>query len=609
MTFENIIFGEKRMKKTKITLLATGLVVAAAALSACGNSSTTSSAKVLKVGDFKVAYDNKAKPIKGGELNVAYESDSPFKAQWLGGLSDDATFAVMSAPSGGALFNVNSAFKIQKGGPADITFDKDAKTATVTLRKDLKWSDGSEVTAKDYEFQYEIIANPAYGSSRWTDSLSNIVGMDDFHTGKAKTISGITYPDGENGKVVKIQFKDNKPGFTQSGNGYFLESAVPYNYLKDVAPKDLASSPKTTTKPLVFGPFKPVNIVTGESIKYVPNEYYYGEKPKLKSIIYSTVSTAKAVSAMKAGKYDVINGMANSQYKQVKDVKGYVTLGNQALYISLMYYNLGHYDTAKSVNIQDRKTPLQDQAVRQAVAYARNVAEVDAKFSNGLSTPANGMIPPIFKQFTDPSAKAYEKQNLDKAKKLLENDGWKVNKSTGYREKDGKELSLVYAARQGDANQETIAQNYIQQWKKIGAKVTLYNGKLMEFNSWVDHMTTPPGANDWDITDGAWSLSSEPSQQDLFSAAAPYNFGHFNDPQITKDLNDIDSEKSEDPTYRKQAFVTYSNDMVKKAYVVPTNFSISYTPVNKRVTGMTLDYGDNYGWSEIGVSSNTPASK
>ena len=219
------------------------------------------------------------------------------------------------------------------------------------------------------------------------------------------------------------------------------------------------------------------------------------------------------------------------------------------------------------------------------------------------------MIPPIFKQFTSSSVKGYEKQDLDKANKLLDEDGWKLNKSTGYREKDGKELSLVYAARVGDANAETIAQNYIQQWKKIGVKVSLYNGKLMEFNSWVDHMTTPPGANDWDITDGAWSLSSEPSQQDLFSAAAPYNFGHFNDSEITKDLNDIDSAKSENPTYRKAAFVKYQEDMNKKAYVIPTNFMLNYTPVNKRVVGMTLDYGAMNTWSEIGVSSAKLATK
>ncbi len=42
-----------------------------------------------------------------------------------------------------------------------------------------------------------------------------------------------------------------------------------------------------------------------------------------------------------------------------------------------MYYNLGHYDAKNSINVQDRKTPLQDQNVRQAIGYARNVAEVD----------------------------------------------------------------------------------------------------------------------------------------------------------------------------------------------------------------------------------------
>ncbi len=49
--------------------------------------------------------------------------------------------------------------------------------------------------------------------------------------------------------------------------------------------------------------------------------------------------------------------------------------------------------------------------------------------------------------------------------------------------------------------------------------------------------------------------------------------------------------------------------MNKKAYVVPTNFSLNYTPVNKRVVGMTHDYGDMNLWSEIGVSSNKMATK
>ncbi|WP_257206005.1 ABC transporter substrate-binding protein, partial [Bacillus sp. AFS051223] len=93
------------------------------------------------------------------------------KSEWLAPLSDDATFGSMSSPGGGqdGLFFTNSSFKYINGGPANVSLDKDAKTATITLRKDLKWSDGSEVTAKDYEFSYELTANPAYGSDRWTD--------------------------------------------------------------------------------------------------------------------------------------------------------------------------------------------------------------------------------------------------------------------------------------------------------------------------------------------------------------------------------------------------------------------------------------------------------
>lgn len=146
------------MNKLKVTLLASSVVLAATLLSACGsNQSSSTSTKKLKAGNFDVAYQNPDKAIKGGNLKVAYQSDSPMKAQWLSGLSNDATFATMSGPGGGqdGLFFTDSGFKFIKGGAADVALDKESKTATITLRKDLKWSDGSEVTAKDYEFTYE----------------------------------------------------------------------------------------------------------------------------------------------------------------------------------------------------------------------------------------------------------------------------------------------------------------------------------------------------------------------------------------------------------------------------------------------------------------------
>jgi peptide/nickel transport system substrate-binding protein len=600
------------MKKSKLGLAA----LAAAsifALAACSNSASNSSAggAKAKAGDFELAYKNPDKTIKGGDLKVAEVSDSPMKAEWLAALSEDKAFSNMVAPSRmlGSIFDVDSSFRIIDGGPADIKFDEKGKSATITLHKDLKWSDGSDVTAKDYEFNYELYGNQAYGSSRWSESLLNIEGMEEYHanptSGDGSQISGITFPDGPTGKTIKVQFKANKPGFTQSGNGYFLESVAPYNYLKDIKPEALISDPKTTTEPLVYGPFKPAKVVSGESVKLVPNQYWYGAKPKLDSVTYSMVAPTKAVAALKAKTYDFLTNSIPSLYADIKKLDNYAITGQQELYLELLYFNLGQYDKASSTNVMNRETPLQDKAVRQAIGYARNVEEVNKKFSNGLKSAANSTIPPVFSDFTDPSVKAYEKQELEKAKKLLDGAGWKLNEKTGYREKDGKELSLVYAARSGNANSETIAQNYIQQWKKIGVKVSLYEGKLMEFNAWGDMMTGTPSNQKWDMTDGAWSLSSEPSQQDLFSAAAPFNFGHFVDETITKDMNDIDSEKSMEQAYRKKSFVKYQKDLNEKAYIIPTSFAYAYTPVNKRVSGFSMDNAivNNSLWTDLGVSS------
>ncbi|KRN32360.1 ABC transporter substrate-binding protein [Weissella halotolerans] len=560
-----------------------------------------------KVGKLDIAYQNDKSLVKGQNLKMAYATETPFKPQWDMQLSDDAIMAKMSHPSlpnaAESLFNVDNEFKIEDGGPAEICFDKEAKTATVTLRDDLKWSDGHSVTAKDYEFEYEIVANPAYGSSRWSSSSENLVGMKEYHEGKADRISGISFPDGENGKTIKLQFKEMKPGFNTSGNGYYLESVAPYHYLKDIKPEKLASDERTTTKPLVIGPYKPAKVVAGESIYYVPNKYYFGEKPKLKSITYTTVAPTKVAAAAKAGKYDVVTDSPNSTFKQIKQLDNVKITGQQDLYISLMYFNLGEYDKQKSENIQNRKTPLQDVRVRKALGYARNVDQVNKKFSNGLSQRATTLIPTVFKDYHDDSLKGYP-EDLDKANQLLDDAGYKWDKDKKFRLKDGKRLSFTYLARSGGPNSEAVAQNYIQQWKKIGVDVHLYKDRLADFNSWLEITDSPKG--DWDITDGAWSLSSDPSQMDLFSKAAPYNLGHFTSPELTAKLKAVDSPKADTPKKRAQAFKDYQAYMQKQAYVIPTSYNISYAPVNKRVANWSMAYGDDDLWAKIGVTAKQP---
>lgn len=595
------------MKKS--TKYFTGLAAAAAlfsvVLAGCGNNNKDAKDGTASAGNLKLAYDNKDKAVKDGSLNIAMVQDTPFKGVFAPELSDDLTDSYLQAPTGSGLFNTTNSFKIVDGGPANIKFDKADKTATVTIRKGLTWSDGKPVTAKDLEFAYEVTANPAYGSQRYTDSLGNIKGLADYHEGKAKSISGITFPNGESGDSIKIQFDHMTPGMWQSGSGYYIENAEPYHYLKDIKPADLASSKQIRQQPIGFGPFKVDKIVAGQSVTYSRNPYWDGPKPKLKSITTTVVSTATAAASLKAKKYDIAFQMPSTAYPTVKGLKDYVQTGAQSLGFSYIAFNLGHYDTKASVNVMDRKTPLQDKALRQAIGYAMNVDEVNKKFNNGLATRANSTIVPVFKEANDPSVKGYP-LDIKKANSILDKAGYKWDSKHEFRTTpEGKAFKLVYLARSGNANSEAVAQNYIQQWKKIGVNVALYHDRLTDFNSWGQIMTGGNN-NDWDFTGGSWSVSSDPSQMDLYSKGAPYNFGHFTTPKLTKLLDAIDAPAAIDPKVRQKAFYAYQEYMQDQAAVIPTSFSLDWFPVNSRVIGWTNanDAGLNL-WANLAVSASS----
>ncbi|MFH4134978.1 ABC transporter substrate-binding protein, partial [Acinetobacter baumannii] len=70
----------------------------------------------------------------------------------------------------------------------------------------------------------------------------------------------------------------------------------------------------------------------------------------------------------------------------------------------------------------------------------------------GYGTVANVPIHPTSWAYTEEGVNKYE-YNLDKAKKLLDEAGWKAG-SDGIREKDGQKLKLTYygasSAKDGD---------------------------------------------------------------------------------------------------------------------------------------------------------------
>ena len=576
------------MKKAKIFAGITLLSGVALTLAACGNSESNSN-ESSTAAKFSSAVPKKATK-NGGTVKVAVETDTPFTGIFNDELSTSATDTEVMQYGAETLFATDDQYVFTDKGAATIKINQKAKTATINIKKNVKWSDGKPVTAKDYEYAYEIIANKATKSQRYTSSLADLVGLEEYHEGKSNTISGSEMPDGDNGRKVILHFKTMKPGMNTSGNGYIWETAAPYHYLKDVKFKDLMSSDKIRKKPLFFGAYKLQKVVRGQSVTWVPNEYYYKGKPKLSKITASVINPNSVAQSIKSNKFDVIS-VINSQWQNVKGTKGVNFIAQVPLSYSYLGFKVGKWDAQKGENVMNPKSKMNNKALRQAIAYGMNVDQVYKRYTYGLSFRVPTLIPKQFGDYFDKNVKGYS-YNIKKGNEILDKAGFK-KKGTYRVQPNGKPLTIRLAAMTGNSTQEPIVQNYIQQWKKEGLNVKLTGGRLIEFNSFYDKIQNDDPSVDMFL--GSWSLSSEPSPNDLYGEKAPMNYSRFVTKKNNQLLEEMDSQKAFNHTYRVDKFHEWQKYMDDQAYVVPVANSYSISAVNKKLTGYSLKPSDSMG--------------
>jgi len=598
--------------KTKLATIAVTFL-AAITLAGCSNNSSSSSSASTSAVKLPTAYNNKAatnkNATKNGTLKLAIVNNAPFQGITDPTLASNAEDAQAFAPGGqNNLFNVDKNYKIIDGGLADQKLDRSAKTATITVRKDAKWSNGSPVTAKDVEYAYEVLGNKESTSQQYSSDFETIKGMAAYHKGTADTISGITFPKGETGKVAVIHFTKMSPSMKFSGNSFIWGAIEPYEYIKDVPIAKLAASEQIRKNPIFVGPYKLDKVVAGESTSWSPNKYYYGKKAQIGHITLNVVSSNNIVKALQSKKYDsvvpsVAGSLGGTSYKKLKNLKGVTKVGQPALGYSYFAFNLGHYDTKTGKNVADPNKKMANKNLRQAMMYALNVDQIAKKFGNGVAWRANTLLPPAFSKYYDKSAKGFP-LNVKKANKLLDDAGYKKRNGSKWRsDPKGKKLVITFGAMSGNAITEATYQDYLQQWHKVGLNVKLANGKPMEMNSFYDTIQKP-SQNKIDFWLGAWSLSSEPSQSQLYGDTAPFNMGHFVTAKNTKLINQMNDSSAWNDKTRTKTFKEWQAYMNDQAGVVAEEFNYAWQPVNNRVKGFNISPANNEFYSDLTLTSS-----
>ena len=589
------------MKSKKLLGLITLTAVVAVTLAACGGGKKSDSGnknvETEDISKFTMKVKNDKEAIKGGTLEVAVASDTQFKGLFSKIYYQDAYDYHYMRPSDEGLFGYDEDFVITDDGAAKLDLDVDNKKATITLKENIKWSDGEPVTADDLIYPYEVIGNKDYTGIRYDDNFTNIVGMEEYHDGKADTISGIKKVDDQ---TIEVTYKEMNPGMLQLDGGVYT-SAMPKHIFKDIPIKDQEKSDAVRKNPVTYGPYYMSKIVTGESVEYLPNEHYYKGKPKLDKVVFTNVPTASIVEAVKAKKYDMVYSMPTDNFPTYKDSEGYQMLGREELAYTYVGFKLGTFDKEKGEVIMNPDAKMADVKLRQAMGYAMDNDAIGQKFYNGLRTGATTLIPPIFKTLHNTDVKGYQ-YDLDKAKKILDDAGYKDTDGDGLRENPkGEKLTINFASMAGGETAQPLADYYLQQWKEIGLDVKLATGRLIDFQAFYDKIKNDDP--EIDVFQAAWGVNSAPSPAGLYSRNAAFNYSRFASEENDKLLKAIDSKASFDDIKRKEAYDAWQEYMFEQAPVIPTLYRNEIMPVNDRVKSFTWNYEETKDFYDIELTS------
>ena len=201
-----------------------------------------------------------------------------------------------------------------------------------------------------------------------------------------------------------------------------------------------------------------------DAYKWGPSMYQNKGPVKFEKLVIKIVpEDSSRVAAMMGGQFDVTHQIPLQFIQQVKAAPN-LNVQEAKPNFQLMYYG---YKTTRPM--------VSDKRVREAMNIAINRAEIVKGIMLGNAEPAYTFIDPKALDFAE-STKGIIKEDVERAKKLLDEAGWKVG-ADGIREKDGVKLAprvlftqVAYFPRVSEAIQGYMRKIGID-WKIVGLRL------------------------------------------------------------------------------------------------------------------------------------------
>ncbi|PWK11576.1 peptide ABC transporter substrate-binding protein [Tumebacillus permanentifrigoris] len=247
----------------------------------------------------------------------------------------------------------------------------DGLTYTFTLRDDSKWSDGTNVSAKDFEYAWKRTLDPKT-ASQYAFMLAWVKGGEEFNQGKGSVDEvGVKAKDD---KTLEVVLKNPVPFFAEQ-----MSFPLFYPQKKAFVESAGAKYGGDADKVLFNGPFKMTAWVHEQSATLEKNDNYWNKASvKLEKANYQVVKDSGALENLyQAGQLDRI-GLVRDQVDRYKDSKEFGTVPE--LTNGYIQYN-------------EKVKALTSAKVRKALTYAIDGDQyADIVYHNGTKG-ATGFVP------------------------------------------------------------------------------------------------------------------------------------------------------------------------------------------------------------------------
>ena len=412
--------------------------------------------------------------------------------------------------------------KVQPGQAEKYEVSPDGLTWTFTMRDGLKWSDGTDLNAKDFEYTFKRIADTNLAAPYAETVIGMIEGYKDAID--SKNPEKLNVKASEDGKTLTIKL---------SYPCSYFDKIVAFGTMSPVQKATVeANGDSWATKPETYvcnGPYTITEWTPSEKIVCKKNENYKGgwDSSKIvnnKLTFLLLEDSSASYAAYTGGTAQLIKDVPTEEIPTLKKEK------KDEYHVDPI---LGTYYLSMNLN----KAPFNNKNVRKALSLAIDREYVANTVMQGTYSPAynyvgTGVDDVDTGKFLENSkaangGKTYisedYKANLEEAKKALAEAGYP----------EGKGFPTITYSTNDAGYHKAVAEDLQQAYKELGITMNI---DVVDWSSF----TPQRRAGEYEMARNGWVMDYNDASNmiELFYSSNGNNDGKYNNPAFDKALND-----------------------------------------------------------------------